>query len=203
MKTKKIISVLLVALIAIGFIFTFTGCNEKKFDNSLPCKTALVSVDYSDKVNKKSKLVVGNDSEEFDVTGLYFYNKVNNKKVKHLYGGDRLQIYYSDNNLKVVDHVLVEKAEVLVLELLSAVAPGSSNGKSLYSEKLDVAVNNTEYGAYWVMDKSGSYIPLDDIDDNTTLYGTYIKEEIEITSETPYITKLHYIHALYLYNPNK
>mgnify|MGYP006990374050 CR=1 FL=1 len=50
--------------------------------------------------------------------------------------------------------------------------------------------------AYWVMDKSGSYVPLDDIDDNTTLYGTYIKEEIEITSETPYITKLHYIHAL-------
>ena len=194
---------MLVALIAIGFIFTFTGCNEKKFDNSLPCKTALVSVYYSDKVNKKSKLVVSNGSEEFDVTGLDFYNKVNNKKVKHLYGGDRLQIYYSDNNLKVVDHVLVEKAEVLVLELLSAVAPGSSNGKSLYSEKLDVAVNNTEYGAYWVMDKSGSYVPLDDIDDNTTLYGTYIKEEIEITSETPYITKLHYIHALYLYNPNK
>ena len=53
------------------------------------------------------------------------------------------------------------------------------------------------------MDKSGSYVPLDDIDDNTTLYGTYIKEEIEITSETPYIPNLHYIHALYLYNPNK
>lgn len=34
----------------IGFIFAFTDCNEKEFDNSLPYKTAIVSVDYSDKV---------------------------------------------------------------------------------------------------------------------------------------------------------
>ena len=53
------------------------------------------------------------------------------------------------------------------------------------------------------MDESGNYISLDDIDVYTTIYGTYIEEEVKITSEIPYITKLHYIHALYLYDPNK
>lgn len=49
------------------------------------------------------------------------------------------------------------------------------------------------------MDKSGSYVPLDDIDDNTTLYGTYIKEEIEITSETPLYNEIVlYTRALFV-----
>lgn len=42
----------------IGFIFAFTGCNEKEFDNSLPYKTAIVSVDYSDKV--RIRCLLGN-----------------------------------------------------------------------------------------------------------------------------------------------
>lgn len=201
---KKYISGLLSIATILVFSFALGGCNEKKFDNSLPCKTALVSVDYSDKINKRSKLVISNDSEKFDVAGLDYYNKANNKKVKNLLGGDRLQIYYKDDSYNNVDHILVNKAKVLTLELKAAVVLGGKNlHKEIYSEKLGTIVNNTEYEVYWVMDESGNYISLDDIDVYTTIYGTYIEEEVKITSEIPYITKLHYIHALYLYDPNK
>lgn len=200
----KKISLCLIVLVFTVIVCGSVGCesNSMHFDNSLPMKKATVSVDYSDESTNKVQYKVSNGTDDFEIDGAELYNKKNGKKVKKLVGGDCLEIYYTDENYKEVDHVLVEKANVLVLELYSAFTPGGSlTTKDVYSEDPSIAINCYQYEAYWAIDKSGNFIAMKEIADETKLYGTFIEEETEITVENPYKVKLHYIHALYLYDP--
>ena len=157
-------------------------------------KRATVSVDYS---YMAARLLIGNEEENFEIDGMKFYNKTDGKQIKELVGGDRLEIYYTDENYEKIDHILVEKAEVL--ELYSAFTPGGPfDTKDIYSTDTSVVVNNSRYGVFRVIDRSGNFIDLVEIDDSTPLYGTYIEEETKMTG---YKAKLHYLYALYLYNP--
>ncbi len=197
---KKLVSALFVSVALLSVMFSFGGCIGGKFDNELPFKTAIVSIDYSDTDTKKARLSISNDTESFDIVGIQLYNKDNERKIKNLYGGDRLEIFYTDNDYQTVDHILVKKSKVLALELYSDVVPGS--GKiDVYSTETGVSVNHTTHRAFWAIDIAGNYIDLENIKSGTKLYGTYVEEEIQVNGEGAYQTKLHYIHALYLYDP--
>ena len=196
---KKITTILLAITSVICIALSFSGC-KKQFDNSLPMKTAIVGIDYSDKTNKKVRLLISNEEETFDISGFELYDKSDYKKVEGLVGGDRLEIYYTDASYENIDHILVQRAKVL--ELYSAFTPGAPlYTKDVYSKDISVVVNKFKNGVYWAIDRDGNFIDLAEIDDVTPLYGTYLEEEIEITVENPDKVKLHYLHALYLYNP--
>ena len=191
---KKITTILL-AIIAICIAFAFGGC-QKKLDNSLPMKMATVSVDYSDKT---ADIILDNDEGSIDIFGSKLFHKDSNNKVTELVVGDRLEIYFTDENYGQIDHIMVIRAKVL--KLYSSLVPGGPlDKKEVYSREPDVAVNNTEYGVYWAIDRNGDFIDLIEIDDNTPLYGTYLEEETQMTGGSVLI-KLHYLRALYLYNP--
>ena len=159
-------------------------------------KMATVSVDYSDKT---ADIILDNDEGSIDIFGSKLFFKDSNNKVTELVVGDRLEIYFTDENYGQIDHIMVIRAKVL--ELYSSLVPGGPlDKKEVYSREPDVAVNNTEYGVYWAIDENGDFIDLIEIDDSTPLYGTYIEEETQMTGGSV-IIKLHYLRALYLYNP--
>ena len=95
---KKFASVLFSIVLGVSMILALSGCGEKYFNDNLPSKSALVSVDYGDTTQKKARLQIKNDNESFDISGFALYGKTNKKKIKNLCGGDRLEIYYSDDS---------------------------------------------------------------------------------------------------------
>ncbi|MDE7439688.1 MAG: hypothetical protein K2N23_04185 [Clostridia bacterium] len=196
---KRIISVILTVVSVLCAVFAFSGCGQK-FNNKLPHKVALVRIDYGDSVNKKAQLSIANETEKFNFSGVDFFNKSNSKKVKKLVGGDRLEIYYTDENYENVDHILVQKAKVLTLEVEVGEVPGDPpNARDVYSTSPNISINHTKYEVNWVIDKSGNLIALSEFRDSDKLYGTFIEEEVEEVGRVK--VKLHYIHALYTYNP--
>ena len=197
---KKFASVLFSIVLGVSMILALSGCGEKYFNDNLPSKSALVSVDYGDTTQKKARLQIKNDNESFDISGFALYGKTNKKKIKNLCGGDRLEIYYSDDSYEKIDHIFVEKAEYLVLELSSILMPGGFGERGLYSENKKITVNTVKYEAKFAIDKEGNYIDVNSIGDGTKLYGTYIEEEISEVDKKSGL-KLHYIHALYTYAP--
>ena len=194
---KKTVMLIIALVCTVCTAIAFGGCSEEEFDNSLPMKRATVLVDYS----KKTINISADDEEEkFDISGIKLFDKSGYKTVNGLVGGDRLEIYYTDENYESIDHILVIRAKVL--PLFSAFVPGApTDRKDVYSNNSGVAVNNTEYGVYMAIDESGNFIDLVQIDDSTPLYGTYIEEETVVMGNGSYEIKRYYLRALYLYNP--
>ena len=193
---KKITTILLAIASVICIVLSLGGC-QKKLDNSLPMKMATVRVDYSDKT---ADTFLDNDEGSIDIFGSKLFYKDSNDKVTELLVGDRLEIYFTDENYGQIDHIMVIRAKVL--ELYSSLVPGGPlDKKEVYSKEPDIAVNNTEYGVYWAIDRDGNFIDLIEIDDQTPLYGTYIEEETVVMGNGSYEIKRHYLYALYLYNP--
>ena len=193
---KKTLMLIMALVCAVCTALAFGGCGEK-LDNSLPMKMATVRVDYSDKT---ADTILDNDEGSIDIFGSKLFYKDSNNKVTELLAGDRLEIYFTDENYGQIDHIMVIRAKVL--ELFSSLVPGGPlDKKEVYSKEPDVAVNNTEYGVYWAIDRDGNFIDLIEIDDQTPLYGTYIEDETVVMGNGSYEIKRHYLYALYLYNP--
>ena len=193
---KKFVSILIALVSVICISLALGGCSEK-FDNSLPMKRATVRVDYSDKT---ADIILDNDEGSIDIFGSKLFFKDSNNKVTDLLVGDRLEIYFTDENYVQIDHIMVIRAKVL--ELYSSLVPGGPlDKKEVYSKQSGIVVNNTEYGVYWAIDKDGNFIDLIEIDDQTPLYGTYIEDETVVMGNGSYEIRRHYLLALYLYNP--
>lgn len=184
---KKIVLIILL-------FFGLTSCNmsSNTFDNQLPMKKVRIEINYNE---SKGTAVAFYTAE---IQNKNIYSKENpSKKLNTLVGGDEMELYYQDDSLQVIDHILVLEASQLVVEVTNEVVPGTDKKVDIFVPNSDSIVLDSSEIRY-IIHKDGSFEHLKQAKTGQKLYATYQKQEIKQTTEFNYLYK---ILALYSYNP--
>lgn len=127
-------------------LLCLTACsnNCNNFNNDLPKQRFSLSYDFDTETHS------ANLKCDFDYNNIEIFdgnfNKINNTS---LIGGDELDVYYEDNNLKKIDHVIVNKVHILdFVEFTNTDVPGDltniefiKKGRSFIQHNINYAIN--------------------------------------------------------------
>lgn len=163
-----------------------------KFNNDLPMKKIQVVANYD---NLKA---VVNPKENIDFQNMNLFSKENHaKRIETLVVGDYIEIYYSDETYSDIDHILVDEAEMLTIEVVKRSIPGDlyHNIDLVPDNNIDLAIRHESVS--YVLNQDGSYTHKNDLADGTIIYGVYQEEEITYQATNQVL----YLIALYSYNP--
>lgn len=181
---------LYLGLILLGVV----GCKEAtpNFNNQLPMKMVSINMKYEE-TSKKASVHCS-----IDLQNKQLYSKNDYEKLSNLIGGDEIEIYYTDENYQSIDHILVEKAEQLVVEVKNEIVPGSGEMDLYVPDSDEIALNH--FDIQYIIYQDGTFEELKTANTGQKLYATYQKKDIKKMSETTYLYK---ILAVYSYNPRK
>lgn len=180
-------------LLLLGIFFLgLVGCKEANpnFNNQLPMKKISINMKYEE-TNKKASVDCS-----IDLQNKQLYAKNNLKKLNTLICGDEIEIYYIDQNFDSIDHILVEEAEQLVVEVKNEIVPGSGEMDLYVPNSSEISLNH--FNIKYIIHPDGTYEDLKKASTGQKLYATYQKKDVEKISEFGYRYKLL---AVYSYNP--
>lgn len=148
-------------------LVALTACNGHitNYNNNLPSR--LFSVSYNiDAQSKTAQLECDFRYETADILDDDYnvFDKTN------LIGGDELVVYYDDENMTDVNHVIVNEAPILKsIEVFNTNVPGEITRIELIADGWLINSINIKY----VINADFSVTPLDDIELGSVLYGVY------------------------------
>lgn len=175
MKNKVLLLIILPCLL--------TSCN---FDNTLPNEEFKVTFKLDPDSNK-----VKVDCD-FDYSNVKLYDEEQKKFPNNqIMGGDKLTVYYTDNSMNKIDHVIVNPCEVLQVDNRNV--PGLPLDEfQIYAEGwvLDYFSQDCKY----VINSDFSTTLLKNVPDRSTLYAIYNDFEERSTAK--------FCEILYLFSFN-
>ena len=183
-----------IAFIGVMMMSTLTGCDQTELNNLLPMKEVSVSVDYGNLVADKATTIL---SEDLDISQEKLLNKNKpSKKVKNLLAGDKLEVYYTNDNYDQIDHILVEAVDELVVSVTNAAIPGSGD-MDIFVENAHIVI--LHQNIFNIINSDGTFDKLKNAEYFLELYGTYKESDCSYDDVTE--NKIITLTALYSYKP--
>jgi len=183
-------------MVVIGVIMAsaLTGCNNVRFDNTLPMKEISVYANYGNEVKDK---VTISFSEDVDISHKNLFDKANtSKEMKSLLAGDSIEIYYTNNSYSQIDHILVDAVDDLIVKVTNAAIPGSGD-MDVFVEDDKTTILHPDIS--YIINSDGTFYNLQNAEYFQELYGTY--KESDCTYDKVSARKVITLTALYSYKP--
>lgn len=190
-------------IIAIGFaslLVSACSLTEKAQDREYK-KIIDISIDYG---NIRKDKVTPVFSEELNLEGI----KLLDKKSKEVFNenyvcGEQIEVYYKDKNLTEIDYAVVSSEGLVCVKMTNLPLPGSGE-MDVFSVETNDKTKPHIVGRYieYVINEDDSFTLLNDLEDNSELYGVYRIEDI-YTTEAVDGSELEgvWLSACYSFNP--
>lgn len=170
--------------LTITSLLCLTSCNQHIDLTQLDVAHSYVYAKYEDKA------IISYDTE-FSLEGITFYDSVvKDNIVSTLVSGDKLNIYYSNSDVK---HVFVDKASLVEIKI--SVAPGGDKIE-MFTDESGIVINSSKIE--YIIKNDSSFVPIDDYPEFIEFYGTYNPVNNIKTSE---FTTLVQLEAIYSFAP--
>ena len=177
---------LYIGCLTFSAVMCLTSCNS---DLDLS-KLAVIHSDVYARYENTAKITF---DSEFALDGITFYDSAAKENVVFsLVPGDKLSIYYSNSG---VEHVFVDKASVIQIDINISVAPGNDRVE-MFTDASGIVIDSSKIE--YIICNDGSFVPVSDYSDFDVFYGTYNPENNIQTTE---FTTLIQLEAVYSFSP--
>lgn len=156
-------------LLLLAPLFALTACNQNtgNFNNNLPNRQ--FSISYNFDMQSRSAQIKCEFEYENEYVEIVDEN-FNEFDIENLIGGDELVVYYDDEDMTSVDHVLVHETSILPsIEVVNTNVPGEMTRIEFLSDGWLINSVDVEY----IINADFSITPLNEVALGTILYGSY------------------------------